>query len=149
MLATMAAALALAGAPAGTSVACVPGLERTAYGLATAFSGGPVDIELASPVCGGMLLLQASATEQATIRRLNPGLDVTSMEGDAALATLHEATHIALRSTDETVVECRAMSLLPSFLSRYLSAVALRNAEAAANEYDRSMPAPYHVHPCV
>ena len=148
MIATMAVALAFAGAPANTTVACVPGLERTAYGLATAFSGGPVDIELASPVCGGLLLLQASATEQAMIRRLNPGLDVARVEGYAALATLHEATHIALRSSDETVVECRSMNLLPSFLARYLIGVALRNAEAAAAEYDRSMPAPYHVHRC-
>ena len=143
----LAAALALAGAPAGTTVTCVPGLEAQAYGEALGLSGGPVGILLAPPVCGGLLLLQATQTKKDTIARLS-NVDVDRLEGIAALATLHEGFHISLHSWDETRVECAAMRLLPTLLDRYLSGVHLERAFTAARQYDQGLPAEYHASTC-
>lgn len=161
------AAAAFAGAPAGLPFACNPAIEagsfsEPGYAPTTAAlegityfdgdqPGGPLTprlVLLGHVACAGALLAGASPSERAGIQTLNPSLDEPAMIGDGLLVILHESSHAALRSLDETVVECRAMSLLPPFLARYLGGADYAAGLAAANAYDGGLPSAYHEHPC-
>jgi hypothetical protein len=151
------AALAFAGAPTNTPVVCNPALFSGQEGGQTIWSAialpsmtplGVQRVELSAGACGGILLLAASPTERTKIAKLNPRADVPRLEGVGALVALHEASHAALLSTDETLVECRAMAMLPAFLERYLSGSNLAAALSAATADDAALDPKYHTHPC-
>jgi hypothetical protein len=156
-IAVLLAALSLAGAPSNTPVICNPGLFPGREGGQTIWSAieipsmaplGVQRVELSAGACGGLLLLAASPAERAKIAKLNPGVNVQALMGIGAQVVLHEASHVALLSTDETLVECRAVSLLPSFLGRYLSGEDLAAALSAAAANDAALDPKYHTHPC-
>lgn len=94
-----------------------------------------------------MLLLSASPEERKEIAALNPDKNLSFLEAWAAVA-LHEASHVALDTTDETAVQCKAMSLLPELLAKYLSADEAQTVLSFAKAQDAQLPAAYHAHPC-
>ena len=167
ILSVILAAAAFAGAPAGLPIECNPAIEAGGFsepGFAPTtgalggvtyfhgdYPGGPLTprlILLGHVGCAGALLAGASPSERAEIQTLNPSLNEPAMIGDGLLVILHESSHAALRSLDETVVECRAMSLLPTFLARYLGGDDYAAGLAAADAYDAGLPPAYHEHPC-
>jgi hypothetical protein len=152
--AVLLAALQLAGAPVNTPVICGPvagegGLTVwSAVSLPSLTPLGVQFVDLSPGACAGILLLAATPSERAKIAKLNPQGNLPSLMGYGAQVALHEASHAALLSTDETQVECRARALLPAFLARYLSGKDLAAALAAAQASDASLPPQYHAHPC-
>jgi hypothetical protein len=145
------AALTFAGAPTTTPVTCNPDLRSGEEGL-THWTTSPADpssasITLGSNACAALLLLAVSPRERQEIAVLNPGRNLQVLEG-AILAVLHEASHVALQTTDETTVECRAVSLLPDFLSKYLSGSELSAALDFARQSDAFLPPAYHARSC-
>lgn len=146
------AAAALAGAPA-TPVHCNPGLPANVQGV-TYWDGGATAslVEYGPEVCAGLVLLSATSTELRELVALNgPDLNVALDEGVAAETALVEAVHAthAYNGTDETTDACRAMSLLPTLLGRYLTGDALAAALRWASMYYNAQPASiYHTHPC-
>jgi hypothetical protein len=147
MLAALVAALALAGAPASTPVICNPDLPSVELGQTHWDAGGSPSIQLSGPACAAMLLLSASPNERKEIAALNPDRNISFLEGWAAVA-LHEASHVALNSTDETTVQCRAMALLPQLLAKFLSTDETQAVLSEAKAQDAQLPAPYHARPC-
>lgn len=149
MFAALVAALALAGAPASTPVTCNPDMPALGQTHWTTVPSDPssASIALSSPACAAMLLLSASPTERKEIATLNPTKNLDFLMGWAAVA-LHEASHVALRSTDETLVECRAMSLLPTLLAKYLSGDEVAGVLSFATAQSAQLPADYHAHSC-
>jgi hypothetical protein len=161
------AAAAFAGAPAGLPFVCNPAIEagsfsEPGYAPTTAAlegityfhgdqPGGPLTprlVLLGHVACAGALLAGASPSERTEIQTLNPSLNEPAMISDGLLVILHESSHAALRSVDETAVECRAMSLLPAFLAHYLGGADYTAGLGAADAYDAGLPSAYHAHPC-
>lgn len=147
------AALSLVGAPQ-TPTRCNPAMPANMQGSTYWDNGNATAslVELDPEVCAGLLLLSASDTERRAIVALNgPTLNVGLDEGVAAETVLVEAIHTthAYNGTDETDDACRAMSLLPSLLGRYLSGDALASALRWATMYYTAQPSSvYHTHPC-
>lgn len=137
VLAVIAAVLALAGAPANTVVVCNPSL---AFGGETHL-GNPSRIELQVWACSSLLIAGASRTERAKIRALNPDVNLDERVGVGLLIVLHEAFHAALRSGDETLVECHAIASIQTLLRRYGLNPSLDMEYARA--YDGTLPADY------
>lgn len=137
MIAALAAALALAGAPSSTPVTCQPdalivnGQPAPAYVLGVTRWTAPPSIELRAAVCGGLLYASASPRERRLIVRLNPSVQLPELAGLGLLVTLHEATHAALHSLDECLVERAAMAGLPRLLALLEPADAARALTAA------------------
>lgn len=126
MLTIVFSVLALAGAPANTSVNCVPSF---APGVNALGLSGYTEINLRGEVCLGLLWLGASERERTGLAHSNPGVNWPKTVGTAALVALHEASHVALQNlSDECLVEAHAAPLLPKLLSRWPSA--LREAQA-------------------
>lgn len=146
MLATLAVALALAGAPASTNVYCNPALSASELGLTYATTvPGPLDnIELGTLACGAILYTSASPKERAMIRALNPAVNFDTLVGVGLQVVLHEANHVALNSTDECVVEKAARSEVNGLIERYADPGRVQAAEAAATASDASLPPQYH-----
>lgn len=161
------AAAAFAGVPSGLPIVCNPAIEaggfvEPGYPATIAGLGGityfrwdsqsgpltPQLIVLGRMACAGALLAAASPSERAEIRTLNPSFDEPAVIGAGFLVILHESSHAALRSLDETAVECRAMHLLPAFLARYLTGADYAAALASAHAYDGGLPSAYHARAC-
>ena len=148
--AVLAAVLALAGAPAGTTVTCHPdalvaqgGLVGGALGIT--YRRPPAHIELYGPlVCAALVYAQASPAERLAIAELNPTVNFQAVVGVGLLVALHEATHVGLNSGDECLVEKTALAGLPGLISRYLDAFTVGRALAYAQASDASLPAQYH-----
>lgn len=138
VLAVIAAVLALAGAPANTVVVCNPSL---ALGGQTHYQRNPPLIELQVVACSALMIAGASPAERAKIRKLNPDVNLDERVGVGLLIVLHEAFHAALRSGDETLVECRAMANIQTLLRRYGLNPSLDFEYARA--YDATLPADY------
>lgn len=137
VVAVIAAVLALAGAPANTVVVCNPALP---FGGQTHL-GSPTRIELQVWACSSLMIAGASRTERTKIRALNPDVNLDERLGVGLLIVLHEAFHAALRSGDETLVECRAMANIQALLRRYGINPSLDFEYARA--YDATLPAEY------
>lgn len=116
MAAVLAAVLALAGAPANTQVVCNPALQA---GGATQYLRQPPTIELAPGPCSSLLLTGATPLERVKIAKLNPQANLDGLVGVGLLIVLHESFHAALRTGDETLVECRAMAGVGELLDRF------------------------------
>lgn len=143
MLAVIAAVLALAGAPSDTRVVCEPSLP---VGGITYYTLSPPSIQLSPIACAAILLAAASASERVAIARLNPTANIDRILGIGLLIDLHEAEHAALRSGDETLVQCAALAKLPTLLAR-LTPHPDASARWAATS-DATLPPEYHTHPC-
>jgi hypothetical protein len=145
------AALAFTGAPS-TPIRCNPALP--VQGRTYWDNGSPTAslVELDQQVCAGVILLAASPRERQQIVALNgPVLNVAADEGIGAETVLIEEIHTThpYNGSDETDDACRAMSLLPTFLGKYLGGDDLAAALRWANLYYASQPAAiYHTHPC-
>lgn len=145
MIAALVAVLALAGAPADTPFTCQPaplivnGREMPdALGVTRwASSGFATRIEVRPVACAALLIASASAAERARLEQLNPRYDFAASAGTGLLVALHEATHVALGSTDECRVERTAMAKLPQLLE-LLPAVDRYRATSAATALDAS-----------
>lgn len=123
MLATLAVVLAFAGAPAATPVVCNPNLPPGTFARTDGTISGAtfvaVDrVELGVMACGAVLYTSVNATERARIRALNPGIDFDRLTGAGLLVALHEATHVALMSTDECLVERTAVGRVHALLDQ-------------------------------
>jgi hypothetical protein len=151
MLAAIAAALALAGAPASTPVTCWPsaleqadGTPSSALGL-TRLNATPVRVDLlGAAVCGGLLYASASPRERAALRRLNPRVAFVRLEGVGLLVLLHEAQHVALHTADECRAEAAAMAELPALVAQLVAASERAAVLAIARASDAGLPAAYH-----
>ncbi|HEV7132361.1 MAG TPA: hypothetical protein VGN27_01355 [Gaiellaceae bacterium] len=155
-LSVVLAVLALAGAPASTTVLCNPslpprGLEGEALPSVIhiapggAITPGPLDTIVIGPTaCAGLLYAAATPSERAAIRRLNPGLDESVLVGAGLQVALHEANHVALDSTDECAVEKATRSEVNSLIVRYADPGRSRAAETQATASDASLPPQYH-----
>lgn len=147
------AALAFVGAPS-TLVRCNPGLPPGVLGVTYWNSGSSTAslIELAPEPCAAAILLSMSPVELQKTEALNgSALNVEAVEGIGVETILIEAIHAthAYNGSDETNDACRAMSLLPSFLGRYLNGDGLAAARRWATIFYNSQPASiYHTHPC-
>lgn len=130
------AALALAGAPSGTTVTCDPSLAY--MGLTTYGYNTPPSIALYPLVCQGI---------KATTARGALSDYQLYLIGLGSMVLLHEASH-ASGIYDETDAQCAAMRLVPRLLARFLSARNARLALAHAREDNRAMPTEYRAHPC-
>lgn len=146
MLATLAAVLALAGAPASTHVYCNPALDASELALTypTTVPGALDNIELGTLACGAILYTSASTHERARIRALNPAVDFDQLVGVGLQVVLHEANHVALNSTDECVVEKAARGEINGLIERLADAGRVNAAEAAATASDAGLPPQYH-----
>lgn len=145
------AALAMTGAP-NTPVRCNPGLTPGQEG-ATRYADTASRaylVELSAEPCAGIILLAASPTERVRIAALNPGVNFSAREGLAAIVVLLEAVHTThTYQADETDDLCRAATLVPTLLGKYLSGADLATAVGWANFYDSILsPATYHTHGC-
>lgn len=137
--------LALAGAPQSTPVTCTFNTPQQENGWA---QWSPTEYILLKPeICTGLEWLQESEPERVVTEQEQPFLNLVGEAGESALVLLHESTHIA-GDHDETDTECRALQLLPTYLSMYLEGDRLAQAERTALAYDASLPALYHEHPC-
>jgi hypothetical protein len=115
MFATLFAVLALAGAPASTHVVCNPDLPPGIFGRTDGAISGTTfvrvdQVELGTLACGAILFTSASPSERVAIRALNPSIDFDRLTGAGLLVALHEATHVALASSDECLVERTALA---------------------------------------
>lgn len=133
MLPVILTALALAGAPSGTTVTCDASI---AYLGLTTFNSPPA-ISLEPMVCRGIRVFGKGERSDYQLY----------MIGLSSMVLLHEASH-ASGIVDETAAQCAAMRLVPSLLARYLSQRNVRLALAHAREDDRALPAQYHTYPC-
>lgn len=132
-------ALSMTGAPTSTPVTCTSAVPQGENGWA---QWAPQEyIQLKPEVCDGLRWLQTR--EEGS----EPFMNWVGQSGVSALVMLHEATHIS-GDHDETSTECRALSLLPDYLSQYLSGDELAQAERSALAYDSFLPPVYHEHPC-
>jgi hypothetical protein len=115
-------AIAAGGNP--SSVSCNPDLTYNGLTFRATHA-----VEISPRVCGGLLLLQASARERERIRAANSlyASDVDEMMALGALTLAHEAQHAA-GILDEGEAQCRAVRLAPSLLGRYLSGIELADA---------------------
>jgi hypothetical protein len=123
MFATLLAVLALAGAPASTHVVCNPNLPPGLFGRTDGAISDTTfvrvdQVELGPLACGAVLYTSASPEERAAIRQLNPSIDFDRLAGAGLLVALHEATHVALASSDECLVERTALAGVPALLSQ-------------------------------
>lgn len=155
MLATLVAVLALAGAPASTTVECNPQLPASVeLGLTVSDEVTIVDgrvvpgrldrIELGGLACGALLYTSASSRERALIRRLNPGVDFDKIVGVGLQVALHEATHVALDSPDECVVEKTARVEVDGLIQQLADPGRIAAAQAQASASDAALPPQYH-----
>jgi hypothetical protein len=146
--AVLASVLALAGAPADTSVVCHPELlpvpGGTAVGLSN-FGVTPARIDLYGPMaCAALLFAAASPTERSALHRLNPAVSFPQIVGVGLLTVLHESTHVGLRSHDECLVEKTALAKLPGLIASYVDISTAAQALTEAYAYDARLPAVYH-----
>jgi uncharacterized RmlC-like cupin family protein len=146
MFAALAAALALTGAPAATPVTCNPSLTLSGVRGLTYFA--PSRVEVDGSTCAAMTLLSMTTSERAKTQALNPDIYLAHVEAEGALTILHELSHVALNSHDETAVECNAMKLLPGYLAAYLHGFDLGLALTWARFVDSTLPANYHERSC-
>jgi hypothetical protein len=146
MLATLAAVLALAGAPASTNAYCNPALDASALGLtyATTVPGALDNIELGTLACGALLYTSATSRERARIRRLNPSVNFDTLVGVGLQVALHEANHVALDSPDECLVEKTTRGEIDGLIGRLADTGHVNAAEAAATASDAALPPQYH-----
>lgn len=147
MLAVLQAVLALAGAPADTSFTC-SATQVSPWGTATwgwAFlTGRPTIGVYGAYGCAALWYTGASSLERVRLQAVNREVFFTERVGIGLLVDLHEATHVALHSADECLVEKRALALLPVLLHRYFRRWFANVALIAAQGYDASLPAEYH-----
>jgi hypothetical protein len=156
MLAALVATLALAGAPATTSVTCDPSLAA-AKELGQTFPSvvyvqpdgkivpGTLNmISLDPTVCGALLYASASPSERAKIRALNPTVGFDGLLGLGLSVALHEANHVALDSANECLVEKTTRTQINRLLDQYADPGHAVKVEDAATQYDAGLPAQYH-----
>jgi len=135
-------ALELAGAPAATPITCTVDVPQGENGWA---QWSPSTwIELQPAVCDGLAWLGG---DRGRLERAQPFTFWNGQAGVSALVLLHESTHIS-GDHDETDTECRALALLPGFLSRWLQGDELAAALRVARSYDSQLPALYHERGC-
>ncbi len=155
MLPVLLSVLALAGAPPTTKVDCQPSLPATVeLGLTVSdqvmIVGGQVvpgrldHILLGPEACGALLYASASAPERAAIRRLNPSVNFDQLLGVGLQVALHEATHVALDSTNECLVERQARARIDGLIEQVADPGRATAEEAAATASDAGLPAAYH-----
>lgn len=155
MLAALLSVLALAGAPVSTRVECHPELPANIeLGLTVSdevqvVSGqvvtGRLDHVMLGPVaCGAILYTSASTAERRQIRRLNPSVDFDRLVGVGLQVALHEATHVALNSPDECLVEKTTRAQINSLIASLGDPDRVAEEESAATVSDASLPAVYH-----
>ena len=151
MLVTLAAVLALAGAPASTRVDCNPQLPASVdLGLtvsdeATIIGGavvmGPLDhVQLGPLAC--FALAYGDASTWGRFRMAEQTLDSPTLVGVGLQVALHEAEHVALDSQDECLVEKTARAKVSGLIDSV--ALSPQLAEAAATASDAELPAQYH-----
>jgi hypothetical protein len=142
-VAVVAAALALMGAPASTSVSCSPHLEDQGTMGVTYWQR----IVLGPTACAGILIAALTPRGREEVELLNPRIGIAQDEGVGLEVLLHEAAH-ASGIVDETNAQCAAMSHIRAFLQSYgwgPKSDALHEAIA----FDRNdMPSRYHAHAC-
>jgi hypothetical protein len=155
MLATLLAALALAGAPASTHAYCNPALPASVeLGLTYSDTVQVIDgrvvpgaldnIELGTLACGAIIYTSASPKERAAIRRLNPQVNFDQLVGVGLQVALHEANHVALNSTDECLVEKTTRSEINGLIEKLADPGRVVAADAAATASDASLPSQCH-----
>lgn len=145
MLAIFAVVLALAGAPASTSVTCVTGLPGGIDGWAPlSAAGSPDRVELvANEGCLAARYAAANRRARSRLARSHQDAPMAWVVGTGLLVALHEAEHVALRSFDECVVERLALAKLPVLLRRFFPRL-WRPMLGYARGYDEGLPAKYH-----
>lgn len=156
MFAALIATLALAGAPASTSVTCDPALRPTVE-LGVTFPTvvyvqpdgslvpGPLTmISLGPTACGALLYASANPTDRAKLRAANPKIDFDALLGLGLEVALHESNHVALNSENECLVEKTTMSEINRLIAQYADPGDVVKVEAAATADDAGLPANYH-----
>jgi len=153
LLSALISVLALAGAPAATSVTCNPDIASGELGVTfpayvTVSNGqvvnGPLSlIQLGGIACGGLLYASASTSERAAIRRLNPTVNFPRLLGVGLQVALHEAEHVALNSGDECLVEKTARAKITGLIQS-LDPGEATAAEEEATASDAALPPAYH-----
>jgi hypothetical protein len=156
MLAALVAALALAGAPASTSVTCNPSLPAaTELGVTYPSEiyvqpdgkivlGTLNNISLGPTACGALLYASASASERAKIRALNPLVGFDNLLGLGLEVGLHEANHVALNSANECLVEKTTRTEVDRLIDQYADAGHAAKVKDAATAADAALPTQYH-----
>jgi hypothetical protein len=145
--------LALAGAPASTSVTCNPDIAAGELGVTypayvSIVDGkvvnGPLSIiQLGGQACAAILYTSVSPSYRAAIRRLNLSVDFARLVGVGLQVALHEAEHVALNSVDECLVEKTARAKVDGLIQSLDPAEATA-AERAATTSDAALPPAYH-----
>lgn len=143
------AALALMGAPAGTTVSCNPSMQFGTEGLTYFHGGNVLRVDFSKRVCVGLIYASATPAERRALRRLNPGEDFVGDTGTALLVVLHESVH-ASGQHSEACAEGKAVANLPAFAASVLGTdkPLEAGAVAAAMRTDALLPPAYHG-PCL
>lgn len=145
LIAAFAVVLALAGAPATTTLTCSPQpLYGGAWGLAFP-AGTPPAVQLYGPEgCAALIYAGASARERAAIRRLNPKVNFAQVVGYGLLVAQHEAFHVGLDSYNECVVERAAIHTVGGLIQRFFQGDFAQEAIFYAIHYDFNLPPNYY-----
>lgn len=144
MVAVFAVVLAFAGAPANTPVGCYRSFTPASIAGQTLFyATGDVRIEvLERTACLAAQFAAANRAGRTVLVRDHPHTTMIAVYGRGMLQLLHEAEHVALRTTDECRVETAAWQKLPVLLKMFTPRL-WQSALAAARAYHQGLPANY------